>query len=81
MGVIICNGTTAGLMVTLNVVGPTTWGVGKQESVVVIAGVNVPVPVGVPLSSPPAVSVKPAGMLVPDHEIGEIPPVLVNWNE
>jgi len=44
---------------------------------------DVPVPVGVPLSNPPEVSVKPAGTVpaMTVHEIGAMPPALVNWNE
>ena len=44
------------------------------------ARVNVPVPVGVPDKRPVPESVRPAGMLVPVHEIGATPPVEVNWN-
>ena len=55
------------------------WWDGRQESVAVTLGEDVPVPVGVPDSSPVLDNVNPAGSPVAPHVTGLIPPAEANW--
>jgi hypothetical protein len=41
--------------------------------------VNNPVCVGVPLRSPPVLSVRPVGIVGTDQVYGDTPPVALNW--
>ncbi len=74
-------GGIGGAIISAKPVGPTVCGVGTHESVALTLIVKLPFTVGVPESKPPAESVSPAGTPVPDHEIGAIPPLELNWNE
>ncbi len=78
---VIVSGGMATLIVRLNPLGPAVCGAGTQESVALILSVNAPFVVGVPESKPPVDNVRPAGIPVPDHAIGVIPPPDWNWNE
>jgi len=78
VGVTICKGTTAGLMVSENVL-LAVCGV-EQESVTLNCGLNAPETDGVPETIPVPARLTPVGSVPPicDHVSAPVPPVDVN---